>query len=80
MKTVGYTGSARRAFRALPAAVQRRVSAKLAGYASTGIGDVRALSGRPGRRLRVGDYRVIFNETEETIEVLAVGHRKDVYD
>lgn len=39
------------------------------------------LSGRPGRRIRCGDYRVIYEvrESERTIAVLHVGHRKDVY-
>ena len=31
-------------------------------------------------RLRVGDWRVIFYEDQETIVVAAVGHRREVYD
>jgi mRNA interferase RelE/StbE len=30
-------------------------------------------------RFRVGDYRVIFDVENETITVLTVGHRKDIY-
>jgi mRNA interferase RelE/StbE len=30
--------------------------------------------------LRVGDWRVIFDETRDTIIVIAVGHRREVYD
>jgi mRNA interferase RelE/StbE len=33
-----------------------------------------------GRRLRVGDYRVIYRIEGENLTVHAVGHRKDVYD
>jgi mRNA interferase RelE/StbE len=34
----------------------------------------------PGRyRLRVGDYRVIYLLREGRLEVVAVGHRRDVY-
>jgi mRNA-degrading endonuclease RelE of RelBE toxin-antitoxin system len=29
--------------------------------------------------LRVGDYRVIFVETATIIDVMALGHRRDVY-
>lgn len=30
-------------------------------------------------RFRVGDYRVVFDVRENTIFVLSVGHRKDIY-
>jgi mRNA interferase RelE/StbE len=59
--------------------VRLRVEEKLAQHAATGGGDVAALAGRAGARLRVGDYRVIFIETETVVEVVAVGHRRDIY-
>ncbi|MBI3418755.1 MAG: type II toxin-antitoxin system RelE/ParE family toxin [Proteobacteria bacterium] len=33
-------------------------------------------------RYRIGDYRLIcrINETEKTIEIRDLGHRKDIYD
>jgi mRNA-degrading endonuclease RelE of RelBE toxin-antitoxin system len=31
------------------------------------------------RRLRIGDYRVLFSITAAQIEVIAVRHRKDAY-
>ena len=30
-------------------------------------------------RFRIGDYRIVFDLAENTIIILAVGHRKDVY-
>lgn len=30
-------------------------------------------------RFRIGDYRVTFDAEDETIVVLAVGHRKEIY-
>jgi len=30
-------------------------------------------------RLRIGDYRAIFDETANTITVLAIGHRREIY-
>lgn len=30
-------------------------------------------------RFRVGDYRVVFDVEDETIIVLTVGHRRDIY-
>jgi mRNA interferase RelE/StbE len=78
MKTVAWTIAARRAFRRLPPQVQKSVTAKIA-HPETGAADVKALVGRSGARLRVGDYRVIFVETAELIEVRGVGNRRDTY-
>lgn len=43
---------------------------------------VRKLIGREGWRLRVGDYRVIYEVDDESrrVTVLHIGHRRDVYD
>ena len=79
MKAILFTLAARRAFRALPAQVQTQLEAKLARYAETGAGDVTAMKGDDGARLRSGDYRMIFRESDHTIEVVAVGHRRDIY-
>ena len=39
------------------------------------------LRGRSAYRIRVGDYRVLYtiDDPSHTVEVTAVGHRKDVY-
>jgi len=39
------------------------------------------LKGRKDYKLRAGDYRVIadINQTERTIEITKVGHRRNVY-
>ena len=40
-----------------------------------------ALTGRAGWRMRVGDYRVIYeiDDAQHTVTILHVGHRRDVY-
>ncbi|MGI8905416.1 MAG: type II toxin-antitoxin system RelE family toxin [Candidatus Sumerlaeaceae bacterium] len=39
------------------------------------------LSGRPAWRIRVGNYRVIYEIVDQQLEVLvvAIGHRRDIY-
>ena len=32
------------------------------------------------RKLRVGDYRIIYEVNGQTVEVLLIGNRKDVYE
>jgi mRNA interferase RelE/StbE len=80
MKALSYTIAASRQLRKLPADVRERVIEKLHRYAETGAGDVKALTGQPGARLRVGDYRAVFVETADAISVRAVGHRREIYE
>lgn len=61
-----------------------RILAALERLASSGYGDLRPLTGRPGQwRLRVGDYRAIFvydyDPEEPRIDVLRVLHRREAY-
>jgi mRNA interferase RelE/StbE len=49
-------------------------------FAETGAGDVNALKGVAGMRLRAGDWRVLFTIEADTITIHAVGHRRDIYD
>ncbi len=39
------------------------------------------LAGREGWRIRVGDYRVIYeiDDSRQAVTVLHIGHRRDVY-
>jgi mRNA interferase RelE/StbE len=39
------------------------------------------LTGREGWRLRVGDFRVVYeiDDKQQTVTVLHIGHRRDVY-
>ena len=53
---------------------------KLHRDAESGVGDVKAMVGQSAARLRVGDYRIVFVETENAISVRAVGHRRDIYE
>ena len=41
----------------------------------------RPLKGRPGYRVRVGDYRIIYTVEDDIllIVVVTLGHRRDVY-
>jgi len=41
----------------------------------------RKLAGREGWRIKVGDYRVIYeiDDEQQSVMVLHVGHRRDVY-
>jgi mRNA interferase RelE/StbE len=41
-----------------------------------------ALQGRPGLRVRVGDYRITYTVADDVLLVVVVtlGHRREVYD
>lgn len=40
------------------------------------------LKGRNGFRIRVGNYRIIYDifDTELLIDIITLGHRKDIYE
>lgn len=80
MKTTVFTPAAARQWLKLTVAIRARINARLEAYAGTGQGDVKKLKGRAGARLRVGDWRIIFYEEGEKIVVVAVGHRREIYD
>ncbi len=76
-----FTAAATRRRLDLSADVRRRFDAKLLTFARTGQGDdVKRLKGRAGSRLRIGDWRIIFYIEGGTIVVVAVGHRREIYD
>jgi mRNA interferase RelE/StbE len=70
VKTIILTLSAAKDLDALPRDAREQVEAGLHRYAMTGQGDVKALQDRAGFRLRIGSYRVIFDE--DTISILAI--------
>lgn len=75
MKTIILTLSAAKDLDALPRDAREQVEAGLHRYAMTGQGDVKALQGRDGYRLRIGAHRVIFDEDAVTILVIYAGRR-----
>ena len=42
--------------------------------------DIKKLTNTHWYRLRIGDYRVIFGVERESIRILRVGHRKNIYN
>jgi mRNA interferase RelE/StbE len=60
----------------LPANLRKRI---VTAIAKLPAGDVKKLQGREGYRLRVGDFRVLYEVEGDTITVLAVGPRGGIY-
>ena len=72
-----------RALRKLDPPIARRVQGAIALLAQDPRPPAaRALKGRPGLRVRVGDYRIIYTVHYDVLLVIVVtlGHRSDVYD
>jgi mRNA interferase RelE/StbE len=72
-----------RALRKLDPPIARRVQGAIALLAQDPRPPAaRALKGRPGLRVRVGDYRIIYTVHDDVLLVIVVtlGHRSDVYD
>ena len=39
----------------------------------------RKLTNYPDYRAKTGNYRIIYNFTDKELEILMIGHRKDIY-
>lgn len=75
--------AAARALHKLDPQIQRRIRGAIALLAHhPRPPSARALRGRPGFRVRIGDYRVIYTIADNVLLVVIVtlGHRRDVYD
>ncbi|HEY3847191.1 MAG TPA: type II toxin-antitoxin system RelE/ParE family toxin [Acetobacteraceae bacterium] len=75
MKTIILTLQAAKDLDALPRDAREQVEARLHRYSMTGQGNVKPLQGRDGYRLRIGSYRVIFDEDATTILAIYIGRR-----
>jgi mRNA interferase RelE/StbE len=75
VKTIVLTLAAAKDLDSLPQDARAQVEEALHRYAMTGQGDVKPLHGRGGSRLRVGGYRVIFDEDATTILAIYIGRR-----
>jgi mRNA interferase RelE/StbE len=74
--------SAQKALAKLPQPIQDRIIQAIWSLAEIPRpSDVKKLTGRDAWRIRIGDYRVIYeiHDKELRILVLMIGHRKDVY-
>jgi mRNA interferase RelE/StbE len=58
----------------------RRAIEEYAADPAAHANNVAPLVGLSGRRMRVGDYRVVFEEIGTEIQVTRVGSRGDIYD
>lgn len=76
MKTIVLTRQAAKDLDALPDADRHAVTSALDEYALYGLGDVKALAARSGYRMRVGAYRVLFDEDGSTILAVYIGRRQ----
>lgn len=80
--TIKLSRSAEKEFDRLDSSLQRRILKKLRGLevAPRGPGSIK-LSGDESWRVRIGDYRVVYEIHDDVLIVLVlrVGHRRDIY-
>ena len=74
-----FTAAALRELKKLPKKTSERILAKTEAMRDDLKGDVKRLHGDPGFRLRVGDFRVLFDLEGTAIVVHNVRHRREAY-
>jgi mRNA interferase RelE/StbE len=83
LKRVVYTQTANKALSRMPTNTARLIRSKIEQYAndpSSLARNVVKLQGREGYRLRVGDWRVIFDDGGAVLQILQIGPRGGIYD
>lgn len=83
MKQIAYTKAARKALSRMPRNTANRIREKITEYAvdpASQANNLKALKGREGIRLRVGDWRVIMDDQGNVLAILDIGPRGGVYD
>lgn len=81
MKPVTYRKAALKALRRMPANTAKRITSRVEEFAAdpqSQANSVKALQGRYGIRLRVGDWRVIMLD-DEVLDVLEINSRGSAY-
>lgn len=82
MKKVIYSRQANKSLERIPLNEAQRIRGKVLQYAAdpaSQANNIVRLQGRDGYRLRVGDWRVIFDEDDRVIAVENVGSRGSIY-
>jgi len=78
---IEWSEEARADVRRLDKPTARRVFDTLLRFARTGEGDIKQLKGSlAGKlRLRSGDYRLIISQSNDTLRIHSVRHRREAY-
>ena len=79
-----FKGNSIKEFSRLPKKIQRQIKQKLEFYMSTkfplDFAEHLTHFEFGEYRFRIGDYRIAFDVENDTVKILKVGHRKNIYD
>jgi len=80
MYNIGWKEHALQDLKKLEYSISKRIIKKVEELSENPFSkDIKKLKGSDDFRLRVGDYRVIFSIEKNIIQILKVGHRKNIY-
>ena len=81
MHKIVFTNKSLKDLENIPPETNLRIAQKLKEYSSNPLNYARKLKDSTigDYRFRIGDYRVVFDLEKDTIVVLRIGHRKDIY-
>lgn len=82
MKTILYSKQALDFLSKIQKVERQKIITKVKQYAENPEAlknQIKKLKGLPFYRLRVGDYRIVFDENGLVLNIIKIGHRKDIY-
>ncbi len=78
--TLIVTDEVKKKLRSMPPNIRQEIGYRLFLLEENLAGDIKKLKGSKNEyRLRIGNYRVIFELEDKTVTVYNVGNRKDIY-
>lgn len=81
--SVELKNSAAKALKKLPKSAQKRIVDRLTEFETSlpAIEETKMKGNNPFHRIRVGDYRIIYEIQNDVLVILVIkiGHRKDIY-
>ncbi|WP_037585485.1 type II toxin-antitoxin system RelE family toxin [Stenoxybacter acetivorans] len=82
MKTIYYSKQAAKILKGLPRNTAQKIVSKINEYAvdpQSQANNVIQMSGSPYYRLRVGDWRIIFDDEGNILTILKIASRGEIY-
>ncbi len=82
MLEISYSRDAAKSLRKMATNRARTIVGKIEAYAADPArqsNNVKRFTGRNGYRMRIGDYRVIFDLDGDTMQILVIGPRGGIY-
>ena len=76
---ISFSKNAKKDLKRLPTFIAIHIIKKIRKFKKQEKGDIKKIKGSNDYRLRIGDYRVLFEYIDNNINILRIKHRSQIY-